>query len=567
MKKTPILLAAAFNFLAIFSTLGIFFIEGQGDSAFNSLFNSLWWTIVTFTTVGYGDMSPITVEGRIFGMLILAGGVILNSVVISLVSNWFLNYRSSRFYGLKPVDMHDHIMICSNDEIFITSIITENLEFYEANKIVIVSELKEHPLKRTPYESIPWVSGIPYDTGTLKKASVDRAAIAYVSFADDSETVLTVMQVEKFTNQEAITIALDNDDDYHKHLANVGCDYALNPYDIYVPLMVQAFRGPGAPTLIREMILRGRHSHTIESVKISPEFINKPWLDYLLACKKKYGQIPLEMIDEEERAYANPKCDMLISPNSKALMLVPPKDKSMIDGKGARLTGLSPILPTGHILICSDQHTFIRRILVELELSGVNEDIVILSKLEPILDLDSQFNIDWVLAKVSSDKGFVEARVKEAKVAFVDHEQDNHTLMEVIRLENLTDGAIFTIASYRVGEIGDRLLEAGCDFSVNSDELIAPVLSQSAAHQGVGRLIEQIISQDHHSESMFARKLSHNWKECSWFDTMVYLKTKYEYLAMGLMKQGNDRLLTNPAMDVPVSVGDSVLFITSKSEL
>ena len=53
----------------ITSTAGIYFFEfiltGSEDSKFSSVFNSLWWTVVTFTTVGYGDMSPQTVPGQI----------------------------------------------------------------------------------------------------------------------------------------------------------------------------------------------------------------------------------------------------------------------------------------------------------------------------------------------------------------------------------------------------------------------------------------------------------------------------------------------------------------------
>ena len=74
--KVRIFLMLLIPVFLITSTAGIYFFEfilpGSEDSKFSSVFNSLWWTVVTFTTVGYGDMSPQTVPGQIFTFLVMA---------------------------------------------------------------------------------------------------------------------------------------------------------------------------------------------------------------------------------------------------------------------------------------------------------------------------------------------------------------------------------------------------------------------------------------------------------------------------------------------------------------
>ena len=69
------------------SAVGIWVFEHEAQpEAFGSVFHSLWWAVATLTTVGYGDVYPITVGGRIFTGLILVVGLAVVAVPTGLVS-------------------------------------------------------------------------------------------------------------------------------------------------------------------------------------------------------------------------------------------------------------------------------------------------------------------------------------------------------------------------------------------------------------------------------------------------------------------------------------------------
>jgi len=74
--------------LIFLSATGIYYFENtaQPDS-FSSVFHSLWWAVVTLTTVGYGDVYPITVGGRIFTFFVLIVGLGVISVPAGLVAS------------------------------------------------------------------------------------------------------------------------------------------------------------------------------------------------------------------------------------------------------------------------------------------------------------------------------------------------------------------------------------------------------------------------------------------------------------------------------------------------
>ena len=66
---------------------GIYFFENEAQpESFKSIPHSFWWTIVTLTTVGYGDVFPITVGGKIFTFFVLIIGVAVVTVPAGLVA-------------------------------------------------------------------------------------------------------------------------------------------------------------------------------------------------------------------------------------------------------------------------------------------------------------------------------------------------------------------------------------------------------------------------------------------------------------------------------------------------
>lgn len=74
--------------LLYFAAVGIYFCEHEAQPAvFASVFHSLWWAVATLTTVGYGDVYPVTTGGRIFTFVVLLVGLGVVSVPAGLVAS------------------------------------------------------------------------------------------------------------------------------------------------------------------------------------------------------------------------------------------------------------------------------------------------------------------------------------------------------------------------------------------------------------------------------------------------------------------------------------------------
>ena len=88
IREELVLFFVVTGILIFLTAAGIYFFEHEAQpEQFKSVFHSLWWSIVTLTTVGYGDVYPITTGGRIFTFFVLIIGVGIVTVPAGLVAS------------------------------------------------------------------------------------------------------------------------------------------------------------------------------------------------------------------------------------------------------------------------------------------------------------------------------------------------------------------------------------------------------------------------------------------------------------------------------------------------
>ena len=97
LKKNQLLssMLVVLIFLLTCSTI-IYDLENQAQpEAFNNIVTSLWWSVSTITTIGYGDIYPITVAGRTFASVISLLGLFIMAIPIGILSAGFFDISKS----------------------------------------------------------------------------------------------------------------------------------------------------------------------------------------------------------------------------------------------------------------------------------------------------------------------------------------------------------------------------------------------------------------------------------------------------------------------------------------
>lgn len=77
--------------LIIISTISVYTIEHPVNPQFKTIYDSLWWSVTTTITLGYGDIVPITSEGKMFSVAIIGAGTVLIGTFTGFVTDYFVD--------------------------------------------------------------------------------------------------------------------------------------------------------------------------------------------------------------------------------------------------------------------------------------------------------------------------------------------------------------------------------------------------------------------------------------------------------------------------------------------
>lgn len=157
---------------------------------------SYWWYfLITSSTVGYGDLYPQTLPGRLVGAYVVAGGIATLTIIFTRISALIENAKGRRMNGLSGHDLNDHVVILG-----FTAGRTEWLvdTLAEESRTVVVAawpdEAHQHPMPEQP--DVHFVRGDLTDVEVLERTSPGRARAVLVDGRDDNEALALTVAVE-----------------------------------------------------------------------------------------------------------------------------------------------------------------------------------------------------------------------------------------------------------------------------------------------------------------------------------------------------------------------------------
>ncbi len=228
--------------------------------------DALWLTLTTLTTVGYGDVSASSVQGRVATVLLLYVGGIF--VAANLAGDFF-DYRTLRSNAMKRGDwrwddLQGHIVIVGSErdsEQHLCRMVAE----FEHNEItadratVLITQCWENGLPPLlENKDMRLVRGYGGDPRMLENAGVKKADIVIVLSWDENDIVsdgrtFDVIHRAREINRTATIMAECVDDANRPRLQVAGADFVMRPVRAYPEMLVGAMVHPGSGTILENL--------------------------------------------------------------------------------------------------------------------------------------------------------------------------------------------------------------------------------------------------------------------------------------------------------------------------
>ena len=266
-RTWPVVLAIA----AIFSltSVALLLFEHDINKSFRSLGDVFWWTIVTASTVGYGDKVPETAGGRVIAVLVIVLGVVVASIITGKIASWLVTWKIKEGSGLITQEkLKKHLVICGwKNEMpgLLLDILKANPGLTSEN-IVLVSTIKPaivESLRSMPeLENIGFVRGDYVDEAVLHRANIKRAAKVLVladSSVDcspqeiDSRTVMTAITIKSISRDIYTCVELV-DSKFERYLEGIHCDEIFPARHHNRILLANASAASGVTHIVRDML-------------------------------------------------------------------------------------------------------------------------------------------------------------------------------------------------------------------------------------------------------------------------------------------------------------------------
>ncbi len=278
-ESNRLLFTFAYSVLAVETILGgltIYLVErGVPGAQIASPADGLWWALVTLTTVGYGDFSPVSGLGKIIGGFLMVGGMLTLSLFAGVVGHTLLSaVLSLREEQFRMTGYVNHIIVMGYERgsALLLDALREEIDI-EETRVVLFGD-RERPTD-VPTDFL-WVQGDPTKESELEKVRVSHASNIIVVGARaitpqlaDAATILTIFTVRSYMRKEQRDakrkkplhiVAEILDPENVEHATSAGADEIIETLRLGFSMLSHTVRFQGVGKMTSSMIGAGENN-------------------------------------------------------------------------------------------------------------------------------------------------------------------------------------------------------------------------------------------------------------------------------------------------------------------
>ena len=291
-----------------------------------SWIDALYMTVITITTVGFGEVQPLDPQAKIFTIFLILTSVIIVGYALTIITEFIISKNDVSELKQKKMQkkidaLSNHIVICGfgrNGKQAAKKLLTHKRSF-------VVVESNKEIIDKHQNEDILFVLGNANEDEVLQLAGIERAECLISALPNDSDNVFVVLSARQMNKTARIISRASNESSYSK-LKLAGANNVILPDKIGGDHMASLVVVPDLLEFIDNLSIVGSSGINIEEIAVE-KLYNTSNIKTIqdLDLRKKTGCNVIGYKDETGHYTINPEANQKLVPNSKVIVLGRPE--------------------------------------------------------------------------------------------------------------------------------------------------------------------------------------------------------------------------------------------------
>jgi len=289
-------------------------------------------TVITITTVGFGEVQPLDDESKIFTVFLILASVVIVGYAIKVITEYILSKNDVEEIKQKKMqkkidNLKGHIIICGYGRNGKQA--AKKLLVYK--KPFVVIEKSKEVIEKFQNEMVPFVLGNANEDEILLQAGIDRAGCLISALPNDADNLFVVLSARQINKGMNIISRASQETSYNK-LKLAGANNVILPDNIGGDHMASLVVVPGLIEFIDNLSIVGKSNINIEEIPVEKLYDTtevKTIKDLDLRKKTGCNVIGYKTVNGEY--IVNPEADLKLVANSKVIVLGRPEQIQILN--------------------------------------------------------------------------------------------------------------------------------------------------------------------------------------------------------------------------------------------
>lgn len=304
-----------------------FAVEGIGTIGYmvlggENFLNALYMTVITTTTVGFGEIHPFSPAEKIFTIFLIIISVIMYGYFITSITEYLTTSNFIQNLKLKRVKnqintLNNHTVVCGYGRNGKQAV--DKLKQF--NQPCVVIEKRPEEIKDLEKDGILYIEGDATNDEDLSKAGLERAKSLITALPSDADNLFVVLSARQFNSEFTIISRASNESSYGK-LKFAGATNVIMPDKLGGAHMASLVVTPDLIEFVDQLTISGDLNANLEEISVNElpgEYLNKTIID--LDLRKKTGCSVIGFKTKEGEYIINPEATSSLERDTYLIVL------------------------------------------------------------------------------------------------------------------------------------------------------------------------------------------------------------------------------------------------------